>query len=193
MTPEPVGKSWEIVPDIERLCTMDGSGSFTCPKEYTCGRVLDYPEVPFSSEDINNIALISYGYMSFDNIGVAMLTILQMITLEGWTDLMYQLGDAASTWMVITFCILIVITGSFFILNLVLTVIVDSFDDDDEKEVRIEAERKAKRTRELKILYGFPLTDSEDSDEDEMKAPLSARSERNVVGNEEDLLLPLRA
>jgi voltage-dependent calcium channel L type alpha-1D len=50
---------------------------------------MDYPDVPFSSEDVNNIALISYGYMSFDNIGVAMLTILQMITLEGWTDLMY--------------------------------------------------------------------------------------------------------
>lgn len=68
---------------------MDGSGAFQCPSEYTCGRVMDYPDVPFSSEDVNNIALISYGYMSFDNIGVAMLTILQMITLEGWTDLMY--------------------------------------------------------------------------------------------------------
>lgn len=95
--------------------------------------------------------------------------------------------------MVIAFCILIVITGSFFILNLVLTVIVDSFDDDVEGEVRIEAEKKAKRTRELKVLYGFPLSDSEDSNEDDLVAPLSARSEREAAGDDGEVKLPERA
>jgi len=34
------------------------------------------------------------GYMSFDNIGVASVTILTMISLEGWVDVMYPLFDA---------------------------------------------------------------------------------------------------
>lgn len=96
--------------------------------------------------------------------------------------------------MVIAFCILIVITGSFFILNLVLTVIVDSFDDDVEKEVRIEAEKKAKRTRQLKILYGFPLSDSEDDNEDDLKQALSARAEfESEKDDDEEVRLPERA
>lgn len=69
--------------------------------------------------------------MTFDHLGVAMITIFQMITLEGWSDLMYALQDASTPWMAVMFCVLIVIIGSFFLLNLVLAVIVDTFDSQD--------------------------------------------------------------
>ena len=31
----------------------------------------------------------NYGITSFDNIGLAMLTVFQCITMEGWTNMMY--------------------------------------------------------------------------------------------------------
>lgn len=68
-----------------------GVGIFTCPEGTYCGQVIDYPSIPFSSENVINQAEIAYGYMTFDHLGSAMITIFQMITLEGWSDLMYTL------------------------------------------------------------------------------------------------------
>jgi Ion transport protein len=36
---------------------------------------------------------MNYGITTFDNIGVGMLTIFQVITLEGWTDIMYMVSS----------------------------------------------------------------------------------------------------
>jgi hypothetical protein len=33
------------------------------------------------------------GITNFDNIGLAMLTVFQCISLEGWTEVMYWVGD----------------------------------------------------------------------------------------------------
>jgi hypothetical protein len=54
-----------------------------------------------------------------------------MITLEGWTDMMYNLSDASQAWMAIFFCVLLVVVGSFFLLNVILAVIMDAFDQVD--------------------------------------------------------------
>ena len=65
----------------------------------------------------------NFGITSFDNIGFAMLTVFQCITMEGWTNVMYWTNDAVgSSWSWIYFVPLIVI-GSFFMLNLVLGVL----------------------------------------------------------------------
>jgi hypothetical protein len=31
-----------------------------------------------------------YGYINFDNFGLAMLTVFQCITMEGWTSILYK-------------------------------------------------------------------------------------------------------
>jgi hypothetical protein len=75
--------------------------------------------------------LISYGIVTFDNLLRALITIFQMITLEGWTPMMYNLSDASQAWMAIFFCVLLVVVGSFFLLNVILAVIMDAFDQVD--------------------------------------------------------------
>ena len=72
-----------------------------------------------------------YGIVTFDNLGVAMLTCFQVITLEGWTDLMYLMMDANMGAMSIVFFVLLVVFGSFFILNAILAVIMMEFDKFD--------------------------------------------------------------
>ena len=95
-----------------------------------------------------------------------MLTIFQMITLEGWSDLMYNLSDATTPWVVISFCIMTVILGSFFIMNLVLAVIVDAFDEVDENSAS-EEEKEAKNLRKQLVLYGFKTPEEiEDKNEE---------------------------
>lgn len=102
-----------------------------------------------------------YGIIHFDDLFSGIIAIFQMITLEGWTTIMYNIGDATQTWMAIMFCILLVIVGSFFLLNVVLAVIMDAFDDVDKNHA-IEEERQEKETIALKELYEIKDTESED-------------------------------
>lgn len=63
------------------------------------------------------------GITNFDNFGLAMLTVFQCITLEGWTDMLYHIQDAmGNSWQWIYF-ISMVILGAFFVMNLILGVL----------------------------------------------------------------------
>ncbi len=50
------------------------------------------------------------GAISFDNIGLAWVAIFLVISLEGWTDIMYYVQDAHSFWDWIYFVLLIVVS-----------------------------------------------------------------------------------
>ena len=50
------------------------------------------------------------GSVSFDNIGFAWVAIFLVISLEGWTDIMYYVQDAHSFWNWIYFVLLIVVS-----------------------------------------------------------------------------------
>jgi hypothetical protein len=82
-----------------------------------------------AADGVPDSALIMYGIITFDNIVEGMITIFQVITLEGWSTLMYNLSDASPQWMSEIFCILLVLVGSFFLLNVILAVIMDAFDE----------------------------------------------------------------
>ena len=70
----------------------------------------------------------NYNITSFDNILYAWLTIFQCISLEGWTDVMYDLMDGFGDSVVIYFVVLIVF-GSFFAVNLALAVLTLHFTE----------------------------------------------------------------
>eukprot|EP00754_Rhynchopus_humris_P029961 Rhum_TRINITY_DN15245_c7_g1::Rhum_TRINITY_DN15245_c7_g1_i1::g.146874::m.146874 len=67
------------------------------------------------------------GLLSFDNIGVSSLTLFVALTLEGWTDSMYYTMDA-TTYFAAFFWVILVIVGSFFILNLTIVIITEAFE-----------------------------------------------------------------
>ena len=49
-----------------------------------------------------------------------MRTIMQVLTLEGWSDLTYNYSDANDPVMSVIFFVGIVLLGAFFAMNLVL-------------------------------------------------------------------------
>eukprot|EP00054_Salpingoeca_dolichothecata_P028079 m.210181 g.210181 ORF g.210181 m.210181 type:complete len:1539 (-) comp26120_c1_seq2:53-4669(-) len=104
----------------ERPCVFSGSGHHCVPDVQYCG----------PSPGPNN------GISTFDHMGVAMLTVFQCLTLEGWTDVLYNVQDAyggATPWI---YFVTLVILGSFFVLNLVLGVISGEFTKEGQRVER---------------------------------------------------------
>ena len=67
------------------------------------------------------------GDVSFDNIGRALLQVLQVVSLESWSvTQMYYLLDGGGYWVVVYYLCLIVI-GTYFALNLLVAVISAKF------------------------------------------------------------------
>ncbi|XP_037051066.1 muscle calcium channel subunit alpha-1 isoform X2 [Bradysia coprophila] len=81
----------------------------------------------------NNWEGPNYGITNFDNFGLAMLTVFQCITLEGWTEVLYNIQDAlGSTWQW-SYFVSMVILGAFFVMNLILGVLSGEFSKERTK------------------------------------------------------------
>lgn len=81
------------------------------------------------------------GTISFDNVGMAWTAIFLVISLEGWSDIMYLLQDSHSFW-VWTYFVLLIVIGSFFMINLCLVVIATQFSATKKREMeRMRQER----------------------------------------------------
>ncbi|XP_064856754.1 voltage-dependent T-type calcium channel subunit alpha-1I-like [Oncorhynchus nerka] len=82
------------------------------------------------------------GAINFDNIAYAWIVIFQVITLEGWVEIMYYVMDAHSFYNFIYFILLIII-GSFFMINLCLVVIATQFSETKQREHQLMQEQRA--------------------------------------------------
>uniref|UniRef100_G1PH91 Ion transport domain-containing protein n=1 Tax=Myotis lucifugus TaxID=59463 RepID=G1PH91_MYOLU len=94
------------------------------------------------------------GAINFDNIGYAWIAIFQGITLEGWVDIMYYVMDAHSFYNFIYF-ILLIIVGSFFMINLCLVVIATQFSETKQRENQLMREQRARYLSDDSTLASF--------------------------------------
>lgn len=93
------------------LCSKQEGLGQQCQTGSTCIDMLENP---------NN------GATSFDNILGAWLTILTMISLEGWSDVMYMIDETTGHIYDIYF-VLLILFGSLFLINLIIAVIFIRF------------------------------------------------------------------
>lgn len=77
-----------------------------------------------------------------DNIGDAFLSIFQTLTMEGWSDLLYNHMDGYNAWGARFFHSSWVLIGTFFVIQLALAVLSDSFVSAQRDEIT-EKEREA--------------------------------------------------
>ncbi|XP_005002432.1 voltage-dependent T-type calcium channel subunit alpha-1G isoform X25 [Cavia porcellus] len=94
------------------------------------------------------------GAINFDNIGYAWIAIFQVITLEGWVDIMYFVMDAHSFYNFIYF-ILLIIVGSFFMINLCLVVIATQFSETKQRENQLMREQRVRFLSNASTLASF--------------------------------------
>ncbi|KAL4505974.1 hypothetical protein ABPG72_013735 [Tetrahymena utriculariae] len=123
-----------IVVDYNQVC----GGGYQCDGINICGKTMSNPQ---------------FNVTSFDNIFYSFLMVFQIITMEGWTQIMYQLFDAFSMFTVIYFVLLIFI-GSFFLINLTLAVIKAKFSDNQGVTV-IEQEQEEEPEMTIDILREY--------------------------------------
>nr|QDD67334.1 ion channel protein [Tetranychus cinnabarinus] len=161
--PDPIKSHYQVMADTEKdyICSLDKDhGMHRCDnlplakigKQECLGEA-----VPFSDNKPNETWCVNWnryytkckhgdknpfqGAMSFDNVGMAWTAIFLVISLEGWTEIMYYVQDAHSFWDWLYFVLLIVI-GSFFMINLCLVVIATQFSETKKRELeRMKQER----------------------------------------------------
>ncbi|KAF5297478.1 hypothetical protein FQR65_LT10014 [Abscondita terminalis] len=96
------------------------------------------------------------GITSFDNIGLAMLTVFQCITMEGWTAILYWMNDAVGNHFNWMYFVPLIVLGSFFMLNLVLGVLSGEFAKEREKVENRQEFLKMRRAAQLeRELNGY--------------------------------------
>lgn len=111
------------------------------------------------------------GSFNFDDILHSILNIFQVITLEGWTDMMYIMRDATHSKYSDAFFITCVLFGAFFVLNLMIAVqftyLGEAFDEDErrQKELKERVEKRRKNRMDEELEDSF--FDSQDSNEEE--------------------------
>ncbi|XP_058583795.1 voltage-dependent P/Q-type calcium channel subunit alpha-1A isoform X3 [Neofelis nebulosa] len=142
------------------------------------------------------------GITQFDNILFAVLTVFQCITMEGWTDLLYNSNDASgNTWNWLYFIPLIII-GSFFMLNLVLGVLSGEFAKERERVENRRAFLKLRRQQQIeRELNGYmewiskaeEVILAEDETNGEQRHPFDALRRATIKKSKTDLLNPEEA
>ncbi|XP_011808782.1 PREDICTED: voltage-dependent P/Q-type calcium channel subunit alpha-1A, partial [Colobus angolensis palliatus] len=142
------------------------------------------------------------GITQFDNILFAVLTVFQCITMEGWTDLLYNSNDASgNTWNWLYFIPLIII-GSFFMLNLVLGVLSGEFAKERERVENRRAFLKLRRQQQIeRELNGYmewiskaeEVILAEDETDGEQRHPFDALRRTTIKKSKTDLLNPEEA
>ncbi|XP_046803060.1 voltage-dependent calcium channel type A subunit alpha-1 [Lucilia cuprina] len=125
---KPVKEGESETPCNTDTLTDKGGGAYMC--NYTTSMCLEKWDGPNS------------GITSFDNIGFAMLTVFQCITMEGWTAILYWTNDALGSQFNWIYFVPLIVIGSFFMLNLVLGVLSGEFSNERNRvERRMEFQK----------------------------------------------------
>uniref|UniRef100_H2Y8S9 Ion transport domain-containing protein n=1 Tax=Ciona savignyi TaxID=51511 RepID=H2Y8S9_CIOSA len=109
-------------------------GQYTCPPDSYCD---DWPLGP------------NHGITTFDNIIFSMMTVFQCITMEGWTQILYFADDATGSVYNWAYFIMLIIVGSFFMLNLVLGVLSGEFAKERERVENRMAFLKVRKKQQM--------------------------------------------
>ena len=92
----------------------------------------------------------SCGAISFDNFLWTMVAVFQVITLEGWTSIMYAVDDASDFSMAPAFFVSVVMFAGLFVMQLLLAVITKAYSDESKRER--QTERDASHARQMEAL-----------------------------------------
>jgi len=70
---------------------------------------------------------------NYDTLVWAVVTSVQLLTKENWSDIMIHACTTANTWVPVIYFLVVIVMGTYVVLNLFIAVIIDSFLQSMEK------------------------------------------------------------
>jgi len=100
---------------------LDGGEEVMCNNDAFCVKAFPFLK---SAENIKckEVHNPNFGMTSFDNTLVSMVNIFIIITLEGWSSIMYNIRVVMGSYYYDLFFVIVVLLGNFFVLNLMIAV-----------------------------------------------------------------------
>ncbi len=89
----------------------------------------------------------NYGYTSYDNFGWAMLCAFRLMTQDAWENL-YQLTIRANGPYHMIFFVIVILLGSFYLINLILAIVAMAYDE-QKKDEAMKAEQESDELEEV--------------------------------------------
>ena len=135
---------YDINSNNPQVCSLTGDGTNVCPNIQSgddtgptanlwrwCGSNYDALGNPrfnaaTAADDTFNYNL-GYGFVNFDNFAYALLFVIQVFSGDSWSFMMYQLTDSINVSEGVIYCSLIVLFGTFFLLQLNVALLEESF------------------------------------------------------------------
>ena len=148
-----------------------------------CGDVYsDYGLDPETVDGTTDLEIIQFDIVNFNHLGTAIITVFQVVTLEGWSQLMYNYMDTVSVALSTIYFNIVVLIGSFVALNLVLASIMEAFLDEEDTNVqdKMQEAQKEKRKR-----IGHSFLSSTEKGEDE--TPGASDSQILIQGSQNNV------
>lgn len=105
----------------------------------TCGNPQEYG-ISLRDDGLNYNAQVYYDIASWKNFGNSLLAVFQISTADTWGNHMYNLINASSFVAPFFFCFMIHMLGTYYIMNLTLIVIMETYIESKELYARDEIE-----------------------------------------------------
>ena len=130
--------TWLVDTSIQRVCTQTNLGNYYCPSPEYCGNNDEYPQINIAQDNIINLNYINYGITNFDNLGTSLLSVFQIINSDTWYQQLINVQDVDIPIYGTIYCVLMIVIGQFFLMNLILAVIIFSFIKTQKHELEGE-------------------------------------------------------
>lgn len=148
------------------------STAYRCPENYTC--MPNTGDNPISE------------YISYDNFGWALLTSLQLVTMDYWESIYNSVIATKGSWYVLYF-VFVIFLGPFYLINLVLAVVSLSYEQEtaalQDETLRAETFAKLKRSASTYSFDGHmepePLYQEDRQRIEEREAYITAHPEES--------------
>lgn len=110
--------------------------------------------IPLENDNVTSNANINYGLSTFDNIFSAIQLIFCIMTLDGWTNDLYNYMDSGLSQLAVIYFPFMAIILAFFLLNYFLAIIMNTFrkmQTKNKEKVKMQKFKDAKIKKMMEI------------------------------------------
>ena len=142
---------WPVDNSNPQVCSVEDTGTGKCSG--WCGS--NYDSVGNPRFDAATAALdtyteyLGYGFVHFDNFLYALLFVIQVFSGDSWSPLMYKLTNCFNLSAGVIYCTLIVLFGTFFLLQLNIALMQKSFLQEKVSKSKKNNKKKKKRREQI--------------------------------------------